>query len=512
MKNGKLFLGALALSPQMMYAAGGQTTRPNVVYVFPDQFRNCALGIWQRPGYAEHVKFKGDPTYTPRLNQFADEAVVLTSAMSNFPLSSPHRGSLLTGMYPNRSGVPVNCNSTRPFSYIRQETICMGDVFKAAGYDCGYIGKLHADRPERNDPDRPGHYVEDIMPVWDAYTPAERRHGFNFWYAYGTYDVHKNPHYWDTNGKKHEPHEWSPLHEAKVAADYIKNKNGVRDAKRPFFLMVAMNPPHSPYRSEADCMPEDYARYKDRPIDSLLVRDNADRTMLKTRSAAFYFASVTGVDRAFGKILDALKEAGLEKNTIVVFASDHGETMCSQGTEDPKNSPYAESMNIPFMARYPGRLTPRVDSLLLSSPDIMPTLLGLAGLGNKVPHSVQGRDYSALFINGKAAVKRPDAALYIQNMDGAKNAEGIVSDYFPSARGIKTGRYTLAFYINRKHKRVKTLFFDDWNDPYQLHNITPTDRPIDYEKLCLRLGELLHEIDDPWYKQGILNEILKYKK
>ena len=89
-------------------------------------------------------------------------------------------------MYPNRSGVPVNCNSSRPFSFIRPETTCIGDVFHQAGYDCGYIGNYMPTDPA-NDPTRPGHYVEDKQLVWDAYTPKERRHGFNFWYS-GTFD------------------------------------------------------------------------------------------------------------------------------------------------------------------------------------------------------------------------------------------------------------------------------------------------------------------------------------
>lgn len=512
MKKKTFFAGLLVFSPQAICAVAGNNVPPNIVYVFPDQFRNAALGIWQEKGFAEQVKFRGDPTHTPRLNEFAKESVVLSSAMSNCPLSSPHRGSLLTGMYPNRSGVPVNCNSSRPFSFIRPETTCIGDVFHQAGYDCGYIGKLHADRPEQNDPARPGHYVEDKQLVWDAYTPKERRHGFNFWYSYGTFDEHKNPHYWDTEGKKHEPHEWSPLHEARIAADYIRNLHGERDPKKPFFLMVGMNPPHSPYRSLNDCMPEDYALYKDKPIEQLLVRDNAVRNMDKAKSAAFYFASVSGVDRAFGQILDALKEAGLTRNTIVVFASDHGETMCSQGTEDPKNSPYTESMNIPFMVRYPGHLIPRVDSLLMSSPDIMPTMIGLAGLSHHIPSSVQGHDYSSLFLNKKATIQRPDAALYIQNIDGRKGTDGKVLDYFPSARGIKTSRYTLALYITRNKKLKNVLFFDDWNDPYQLHNIDPETRKADYLALCHRLGELLKEIDDPWAQQQILSQLISYKK
>ena len=146
--------------------------------------------------------------------------------------------------------------------------------------------------------------------------------------------------------------------------------------------------------------------------------------MLKAESARYYFASVTGVDRAFGQILDALKELGLDKNTIVVFASDHGETMCSQHTEDPKNSPYSESMNVPFLVRFPNKIKPRVDDLMLSSPDIMPTLLGLAGLADSIPAEVQGRNYAPLS-SMKADIVRPTGALYIQNLDGEKDAEGM---------------------------------------------------------------------------------------
>ena len=69
---------------------------------------------------------------------------------------------LLTGMYPNRSGIPLNCNSTRPISSLREDAECIGDVFSKAGYDCAYFGKLHADFPTPNDPEHPGQYVETI--------------------------------------------------------------------------------------------------------------------------------------------------------------------------------------------------------------------------------------------------------------------------------------------------------------------------------------------------------------
>ena len=157
--------------------------RPNVIYVFPDQYRNSSLGFWSDPEFAAEVGWKGDPVATPNLDRFAREATVLTEAVSNFPVSSPHRGMLLSGMYPERNGVVLNCMSERPESSLREDVECIGDVFSAAGYDCAYIGKLHADFPTKNNPQRPGTYVSDAVPEWDAYTPPERRHGFNYWYS-----------------------------------------------------------------------------------------------------------------------------------------------------------------------------------------------------------------------------------------------------------------------------------------------------------------------------------------
>ena len=516
MKTSKKFLFAaagLSLTNGIPVTAQNniQDRKPNVIYVFPDQFRNHAMGFWGEKGFKEHVRFKPDPVITPNLNNFARESVVLTSAMSNCPLSSPHRGMLLSGMYPDGSGVPLNCNSDRPISSLREDIECIGDVFKKNGYDCAYIGKLHVDFPTPNNPEAPGTYVNDDTPVWDAYTPKERRHGFDYWYSYGTFDEHKNPHYWDTDGKRHDPKEWSPLHESGKVISYLKNDGNVRDTKKPFFIMVGMNPPHSPYRSLNDCEEQDFNLYKDQPLDSLLIRPNVDLKMKKAESARYYFASVTGVDRAFGQILTTLKELGLDKNTVVIFASDHGETMCSQRTDDPKNSPYSESMNIPFLVRFPGKIQPRVDDLLLSAPDIMPTVLGLCGLGDSIPAEVQGRNFAPLFFDEKAEIVRPAGALYIQNLDGEKDKDGLVQSYFPSSRGIKTARYTLALYIDRKTKQLKkSLLFDDVNDPYQLNNLPLDENKEVVEQLYREMGTMLKEIDDPWYTEKILSDRIPY--
>lgn len=88
-------------------------TAPNIIYVFPDQFRASALAFWDEPEFSPYVRWKADPVRTPVLDAFASESVVLSNAMSNCPLSSPYRGVFLTGMYPERSGIPLNRSEER---------------------------------------------------------------------------------------------------------------------------------------------------------------------------------------------------------------------------------------------------------------------------------------------------------------------------------------------------------------------------------------------------------------
>ena len=101
MKHTKLYF--LGIIPFVLEGCNSTTTEkksdlPNLIYVFPDQMRNHAMEFWNEPEYQKYINFKADPVHTPNLNRFAKESVVLTSAMSNCPLSSPHRGSLLTGI------------------------------------------------------------------------------------------------------------------------------------------------------------------------------------------------------------------------------------------------------------------------------------------------------------------------------------------------------------------------------------------------------------------------------
>lgn len=507
MKISKLILPLTGMAA--VACSNAEDTMPNIIYVFPDQFRASSLAFWNAPEYAGHVGWQADPVSTPNLDRFADESVVLSSAVSTCPLSSPYRGMFLTGMYPERSGVTLNCMALRPESTLNPDATCISDVLKEAGYFCGYIGKLHAETPMKNDPANPGHYVSDRTPEWDAYTPPERRHGFDYWYSYGTFDVHKNPHYWDTEGVRHDPHEYSVKHETDKAIEFLRNEDGQRGADKPFFLVVAYNPPHSPYESLDDCMEEDFAQYKDMDYKDLYVRDNADTTLTKAPSARYYFANVTGVDREFGRILSEVKRLGLDKNTIVVFTSDHGETMCSHSTYDPKNSIYAESYNVPFMIRYPGKIRHRVDSTMLSTTDIMPTLLGLAGLEDRIPASAEGHDLSPVFLEDGRDCEVPESTLYMRNLDGDTDADGTVHGFFPVARGIQTDRYTMEIAMDRDRNLSRILIFDNDTDPYQMNCLPWREHPELFRTLCGKLQDKLEESNDIWYREGTLDKLLE---
>lgn len=483
----------------------------NVLYVFPDQQRKHALSFWNDKEFKNAIRTQADPVSTPNVDMLAHESVVLTNAVSNFPLCSPHRGSMLSGTYPNVSGVSLNCNSNRPVSSLREDLECLTDVLHKADYQQAYFGKWHMDFPTPNDPANPGNYVDPRMPAWDTYSPNAKRHSVETWYSYGTWDVHKDPHYYDTEGKRYEPKEWSPKHEADKVIEYLENKEAKRDEDKPFAIFVSMNPPHNPYKSLDDCLEEDYDMYKGMSSKKLLGRKNVNLDLEKVESAPYYFAMVTGVDREFGRIIAQLKAMGEYENTLIVYTSDHGETMCSQNTKDPKNSIYTESFDVPFIIRHPElEKKARIDDLMMGTPDIMPTMLGMLGLQDMIPTTVQGTNYADIILSEESKQERPKSALYIRNVDGEKNDKSQAVSYFPVARGVKTHQYTFEITINRKGKMMSTKFFNDEKDPYQLKNMeVDMDDPI-VKELLQEMAYWLKKSNDPWYTDKRLSEFVPY--
>ncbi|MBD3184981.1 sulfatase-like hydrolase/transferase [Candidatus Poribacteria bacterium] len=459
-------------------------SRPNLVYIFPDQYRQQVIGFMDQ-----------DPVVTPNLDRFCEESVVFTNAASNYPVCSPYRAMLFTGKYPHSNRVITNCNSeTAEYGvYLRESERCLSDILHDVGYNQGYIGKYHLDTPlEENYKYTEGKRGDGK--AWDAYTPpGPRRHGFDFWHSYGCCDWHLNPHYWEGDALVHqriEPKEWSVKHETDVAVNYILNTDGkYRDSDKPFSLFVAFNPPHTPFNQ----VPPQYLDYYEgKSNQELLNRPNV-RLDGKGAPAGIhvknYFAAVTGIDENFGRILNAIDEKGLKENTIVVFSADHGEMMGSQNLMH-KGVWYDESLLIPFIMRWPDRLQHRQDDLLLSVPDIMPSLLGLMGLNKEIPGDIQGVDYSNA-ISGEDT-PRPDSALYLTIP--ASRPEG-------GNRGIRTHNYT--FVIQRRIDKPDThILHDNKADPYQIKNIAD-ENPSLVNKLNDKLLNWLDKTEDPWLEAGL---------
>lgn len=177
--NRSLLFGCMELLfvPSGLMEAASEE-HPNLLVVMADQFRGDALG------------FRGKETVkTPNLDQFAQEAVVLTQAVSGYPVSSPARGMFLSGAYPHENGVLTNCQSESAHQGVelRQDLTCWSDVLAQAGYATAYIGKWHLDKPYTPYVDCSNNKGEM---AWNEWCPPERRHGFDYWVAYGTYDRH----------------------------------------------------------------------------------------------------------------------------------------------------------------------------------------------------------------------------------------------------------------------------------------------------------------------------------
>ena len=205
--------------------------KPNLIYIFADQWRAEAAGF-----------MNADQVSTPNMDRFASQGACFVNAYSTFPLCSPHRASLLTGKYPFCCGVWTNCKiGLEEIVMLRPQEICISDVLKEHGYHTGYIGKWHLDAPEQNFVREPVSGARD----WDAYTPpGERRHGFDYWLSYGTYDVHLDPHYWSDSPEWMRPGKWSVEFETDKALEYLE---GREEQGQPFALFVSYNPPHLPY-------------------------------------------------------------------------------------------------------------------------------------------------------------------------------------------------------------------------------------------------------------------------
>ena len=207
------------------------------------------------------------------------------------------------------------------------------------------------------------------------------------------------------------------------------------------------------------------------------------------RSVANYYACITGVDEQFGRIIQALKKNGQYDNTIVVFVSDHGDSM-GMHNNIGKNIFYEEAMRVPFLISYGKQLTPRMDQdLLISLEDFCLTVLSLMGFQQEIPATVQTRDLSEQIRGNRE--KMPSSQLYM--FYGAVNETG--KNLTTGARGVRTLQYTYAIrykdgVITEEH------LYDRKTDPFQLNNIAGK-HPELVKQLRAELKQRMEAVHDP---------------
>ncbi len=393
---------------------------PNIIFVFADQWRYQATG------------FGGDPNVqTPHLDALAGRSLHFTNATSGCPVCCPARASLLTGQYPDRHGVFVND------VHLGTDAVSLGQAFKGAGYDTAYIGKWHVDGNGRS-----------------AYIPPERRQGFDFWQVLECTHDYNNSHYYAGDDPTLRTWEgYDAIAQTRVAQQYIHDH---ADAS-PFLLLLSWGPPHNPYETA----PQQYNDLYDPAQLSLHPNVPAADEAIAREQLAGYYAHCSALDDLIGDLYQTIEESGQLENTIFVFWSDHGDMLWSQGQER-KQRPWEESVHVPLLIHAPqifGKAGRMVDTPI-NTTDLMPTLLGLAGLS--IPETVQGSNYAPHLLND-AAAPTDGILLACYHPFGEYNRPKRNGREY---RGIRTHSHTYVRDLNGPW-----LLYDNVADPYQQQNL-----------------------------------------
>jgi arylsulfatase A-like enzyme len=392
---------------------------PSIVFIVADQWRAQAFG------------FAGDPNVkTPNLDRFERECVNFTQAVAGMPVCSPTRATLLTGQRPQTHGIFLNDVP------LDTGAVTLPKVLKAGGYDTGCIGKWHINGQGRSN-----------------FIPRERRQGFDYWKVLECTHDYNNSAYYADGPEKRKWKGYDAIAQTRDAQRYLK---GRPKSEKPFLLWLAWGPPHNPYETA----PEKYRKMYS--PDKIVLRDNvpeAERAAAR-KDLAGYYAHCTALDDCIGDLLETLRETGLDKETIIVFTSDHGDMIESQG-ERRKQRPWEESARVPMLFRFPETLgiEPRRVDGTINSEDVMPTLLSFCG--KPIPESVEGFDFAGYLRGGEDPSSGATVIRCIAPFGEYARAEG-GREY----REVRSPRYT---YV--RDLKGPWLLYDNEKDPLQLKNL-----------------------------------------
>lgn len=439
------------------------TKTPNILLLMADQFTGAALPINGRTA----VK-------APHLTALAQEGVNFSNAYCNNPICAPSRASMLTGLLASRIGAYDNGAS---FS---SEVPTAADYLGALGYSATLSGKMHFVGPDQLH----GYHerlTTDVYPSDYGWTPD-----------WTVRDYPHSPSVMTLRGVVEAGvcvRSMQVDHDEEVTNTTIQKIYDLArdDNVGPFFLTASLTHPHNPYT-----VPQEfYDLYTDEEIDMptvgpippdemdpwsrrfhYLIRadehDVSPESVRKARRA--YYALVSYVDDCVGRILNALRQSGLDGDTIVIFTADHGDMLGERGLWY-KFNPFEWSVRVPMIVRTPDCRKGASVSTPVSLLDITPTLLDYAGAAGKLDHTEQFEGQSL----------RP---LLTGTGD---EAHGVVPIEF-TAEGMYAPGFIL---ISGQYKYVycetdPPMLFNLAEDPFELTNLAGNPAFADVEKSMLR--------------------------
>jgi len=421
----------------------------NLLLVFADQMRGQAMGCAGNP-----------QVRTPNLDRLAGDGMIFRTAVANTPVCTPSRGTLLTGLSPLAHGAVTNDIA------IRADVPSIGTILRDAGYRTGYIGKWHLGGIPR----------DRFIP------PGPERLGFDhYWAAWNCHHQYFRARYHLDTDQVHMFQGYEPDAQTDLAVQFIeRHKNG------PFALVLSFGPPHAPYEQ----VPESFLSiYDPREIRlrENLPPNSAEDLRARREVMAQYYAAITALDANLARLMNALERLDLDRRTLVVFTSDHGDMLGSHGM-GKKEQPWEESIGVPLLMRCPELLPSATDTNILAGiMDVAPTLLDLLQVG--IPPTMEGGSV-APFLLGKDPEPPSSVPIGIPIPVDQAVAQGI-----PEWRGVRTPRYTYARYQNGD----PWLLYDNVADPLQNHNlVSDPDAETVRRDLENELQAWLRRLSDPF--------------
>jgi len=360
--------------------------RPNIIIILADDL-----------GYGD-VGFNGNGIVeTPILDQLARESVTLTQFHVS-AVCSPTRASLLTGRHSLRTGV---WSVTRGGETMRADEVTLAEALGPAGYRTALFGKWH----------NGSHYPHDPI-------------GQGFQKFTGFLGGHSNS--WDPvlveNGKPRSFPGYLPDIITDEAVGFID-----APSDQPFFLYLPFNSPHSPFEAPQSL----FAKYKAKGADDI---------------EASVYSMTENLDANVGRILEALRRAEKDQNTIVIFMSDNGPAFpggsrrYNHGLKGWKGSLDEGGTRVPFILRWPAGLQGgRALSLPAQHIDILPTLLELAAVKRRQGPPLDGASLAALLKGGQAPEGLSSRKLFTHHFRNTQRPDEIA--IMPAPGSVRQGDY-----------------------------------------------------------------------